>query len=542
MHRFINIQKIKFLTTVFVLIISVFAVSGCNDEDKDGSDHSFTYTIYKNPQNLDPQLACDKSSLMIIQNMFLGLMTFNIEGKLDYGVATSCEITDDGKKYHFYLRDDCYWYSADGAEDVVTAHDFVYAFKRIYNPVTISPYTEKFSFIKNAESIMNGETEYTQLGVYAINATELVFELDRPNSEFMYLLTTAPAMPCNKQFFEGTKARYGLDDESVISNGAFYMTQWSYDPYGNDNLIYMKRNYNNTKYDEVYPYMLKFIIEKQKEVASENFDSGYTDCFVSDDEYKKSLLGTSETNRYQSTSVGIIFNDKYKIDSDIKRALSFSIDREKYKSIITSNFSMAYGIIPGSIYIGDTNYRDSIDDSKMPFYSDKYDLTKSQKDDFYNTFSDNAKIMIRSKSDNGFMNQIIDDWHDSLDIYIGIDYVDDAEYYQRLQDGDYGMALTEMTIDDNSIYYFLKNVIDSINSTSDNYNKFTNILEGSLVNTSDSEKIKSYSEIENEILMSGDYIPVFYKNKFVVYKKGISDFIFNPFSEQINFRYAKYFD
>ena len=92
------------------------------------------------------------------------------------------------------------------------------------------------------------------------------------------------------------------------------------------------------------------------------------------------------------------------------------------------------------------------------------------------------------------------------------------------------------------LYYFLKNVIDSINSTSDNYNKFTNILEGSLVNTSDSEKIKSYSEIENEILMSGDYIPVFYKNKFVVYKKGISDFIFNPFSEQINFRYAKYFD
>lgn len=542
MHRFINIQKIKILTTVFVLIISVFAMSGCNDEDKDGSDHSFTYTIYKNPQNLDPQLACDKSSLMIIENMFLGLTTFNIDGKLDYGVAKNCEITDDGKKYHFYLRDDCYWYSADGTEDVVTAHDFVYAFKRIYNPVTMSPYTEKFSFIKNAESIMSGETEYTQLGVYAINSTELVFELDRPNSEFMYLLTTAPAMPCNKQFFEGTNARYGLDDESVISNGAFYMSQWSYDPYGNDNLIYMKRNYNNSSYDKVYPYMLKFIIEKTNDAAAENFDSGYTDCFVSDSEYKKSLLGTSETNKYQSASIGIIFNNKYKIDNDIKRALSVSIDREKYKNIITSNFSMAYGIIPGSIYIRDTNYRDSIDDSKMPFYMDKYSLTVSQKEDFYDAFSDDAKIMIRNKSDNGFMSQIINDWQDSLDIYIGIDYVDDSEYYQRLQDGDYAFALTEIAIDDNSIYYFLKNVMDSINTTGLNYKKINGILESSLLSSSDSEKIKAYSEIENEILMSGDYIPVFYKNKFVVYKKGITDFIFNPFSEQVNFRYAKYFD
>ena len=136
--------------------------------------------------------------------------------------------------------------------------------------------------------------DYSELGVYAVNNTELVFYLDRPNSEFLYLLTTAPAMPCNKRFFEGTKARYGLDEESVISNGAFYMTQWSYDPYGSDNLIYMKRNYENSTADRVYPYMLTFYIDRDSSAPAENYDASVTDLYVSRAAQKKSFVTATD--------------------------------------------------------------------------------------------------------------------------------------------------------------------------------------------------------------------------------------------------------
>lgn len=59
---------------VLVTFISIFAFTGCNDdEEKDGAGYSFTYTLHGNPQNLDPQLATDKSSLMIIKICSQGL-------------------------------------------------------------------------------------------------------------------------------------------------------------------------------------------------------------------------------------------------------------------------------------------------------------------------------------------------------------------------------------------------------------------------------------------------------------------------------------
>ena len=153
-----------------------FAATGCgNDEEDDGSGYSFTCTLHENPQNLDPQLATDKSSLTVIKNMFTGLMTVGTNGKIEYGVAKSYEVSDDGLKYTFVLRDNCHWHSSAGPEGLVTAHDFVYAFKRIFDPVMRSPYAEKFSFLQNAKSIMDGNMEFTEFGSSRQKTSSVLF-------------------------------------------------------------------------------------------------------------------------------------------------------------------------------------------------------------------------------------------------------------------------------------------------------------------------------------------------------------------------------
>lgn len=541
MKKFIKEKGKKFLM-VLVTFISIFAFTGCNDdEEKDGAGYSFTYTLHGNPQNLDPQLATDKSSLMIIKNMFSGLMTIDNEGKITGNVALSYNVLDNGLKYSFILRDDCYWYSADGTESVVTAHDFVYAFKRIYNPVTQSPYKEKFSFIKNAEAIINGEMDYSQLGVYAINNTELVFEFDRPCTEFLYLLTTAPAMPCNKQFFEGTKARYGLDDESVISNGAFYMTQWSYDPYGNDNLIYMKRNYSNTEYDRIYPYMITFIIERNKENVLKNFDSAYSDCMVSESKIQKSSIGNYQTQKFKTGSVGIVFNESCKIDDSVKKAMASTLNREIFENMVTDNFSVAYGIVPESISFSGASYQNKNISEKNIFEPESdYILSVEDIEEFYSMYPDGVKILVKNEYDDGLMTQVIADWQDNSGIYIGVDYADGDTYYERLENGDYVMALVEINSDDSSLYYYLKNVVDTVPSES--RETLVSMLESALVSPSSSDALEIYKKIETLLISEADYIPVFYRNSFLVYKKDIEDIIFDPFSGHIDFRYAKYFD
>ncbi|MGN0582775.1 MAG: ABC transporter substrate-binding protein [Oscillospiraceae bacterium] len=536
------LRKINTIILVMLLLMMTFTATGCgNEEEDDGSGYSFTCTLYENPQNLDPQLATDKSSLTVIKNMFTGLMTLGANGKIEYGVAKSYEVSDDGLKYTFVLRDNCHWHSSAGPEGLVTAHDFVYAFKRIFDPVMRSPYAEKFSFLQNAKSIMNGDMEFTELGVYAVNNTELVFCLDEPNSEFLYLLTTAPAMPCNKRFFEGTKARYGLDDESVISNGAFYISQWAYDPYGSDNLIYMKRNYENSANDRVYPYMLTFIIERDSAAAAENFTASVTDCFVSETAQKKSFMGAIDVKSYETTSYGIIFNKNLNIDSDIKKMLSLTVDRKGLESVAPENFKVAYGIIPGSLYVGDNVFREQYPAISYDFYSaDTEEMLPDVVDRINRDYPDGVNILVMNKSEAGVIGKIVDDWQDELGIYVRTDYVEEDEYYSRLEEGEYFMAFAEISSDDSSVYYYLRNVIDEIYNEDDAY-ETKSLLDTSLSCISDDIKCKIYRDAENAVMEAGDYIPLFYRKLFLIYRKNVSDLEFNPFSEQLDFEKAKYF-
>jgi len=539
MKKYLYLKKITSLILIMLLTVSLTACG--QDEQDDGSGYSFTYTLYGNPKNLDPQLAEDKSSLMVIQNMFTGLVTFNQNGKLDYGVAKSCEVSDDGLKYSFILREDCFWHSEAGPEGAVTAHDFVYAFKRMFDPKMRSPYPEKFSFLQNAQAIIDGKMEYTELGIYAVNNTELVFRLDRPNSEFLYLLTTAPAMPCNKRFFEGTKARYGLDEESVISNGAFYMTQWSYDPYGNDNLIYMKRNFDNSAGDRVYPYMITFTIERDENAVAANYEAGEADFYVSRNAQKKSFMTSTEVKNYETSSLGIIFNPDIKISAEIKKALSLTVDRKAIEKIAPDDLKVAYGIVPGSLYVGDSVFREQYPAISYDFYSDKVsDEAAKLARDYFESYPGEASILVRNRADAGFINKIIADWQDKLGVYVEVVYAEDEEYDTRMAGDDYFMAFTEIETSDKSVYYYLKNVVDTLYSKNDEKN-MKGRLDEALSYSNFSDICGIFSQTENEIMESGDYIPLFYRKLFLIYRKNADDINFNPFSGQIDFRKARYY-
>ena len=95
-----------------------------------------------------------------------------------------------------------------------TANDFVFAFKRIFEKNTKSPYAESFSCIKNAGKIITGELGADSIGVTAKGDFELEIDLDYPNANFLSLMTTSAAKPCNEQFFNNTKGKYGLETDS----------------------------------------------------------------------------------------------------------------------------------------------------------------------------------------------------------------------------------------------------------------------------------------------------------------------------------------
>jgi oligopeptide transport system substrate-binding protein len=108
----------------------------------------------------DPSLASDTTSVQIIEETTVGLTRQNeVTTNVEPGMATSWDVSQDGKTYTFHLRTDVPWVKydsasgqvvkvqdCDGKDRMVTANDFVYAIQRTLAPATASDYAYVLAF------------------------------------------------------------------------------------------------------------------------------------------------------------------------------------------------------------------------------------------------------------------------------------------------------------------------------------------------------------------------------------------------------------
>ncbi len=559
----LNKKIISFITAGMIAASSVFA-AGCKKQTPEGANYSFDCALPGNPESLDPQTASDVNSMTVIGNLFTGLMKTDETGKLEKAAAKDYTISEDGLRYTFTLRNDCYWFF-DSNEDEeadeneltqVTAYDFEFAFKRIFNPETHSPHMEKFLCLKNAEAIIKGDANYTDLGVSAISDTELSFELEYPSAGFLNTLTFTAAMPCNEQFFNNTKGRYGLDDRSVASNGAFFIRQWFYDPYGSDNFIYMRRNSKNDGFDRIYPSFLNFYIKDSAEEAAQSFDEGTSDVLLSF-VYDKKKYGGNVVNSYFNYTLGIIINPEKKqySNQNIRKALAYGIDKEAFAEQLPDDMLAAYGIIPPGISFLNKSYREINADKTAAISAEnngqyiEYNADKALQ--YYQDGMkemdlkslENIKILVpKDYMDTEYLHLVTQNWQTLFGFYIGIEEVVSEEFYQRISDGDYTMALYPMTGSFNDPVSILEEFEKSNNQFGYNSSDFQSIVDEIKKLGNYNEGVELYNKAENTILNDFSFIPVFYKKQFQILGSGNHDIIYDPFTKQLNFRYAKYYE
>lgn len=543
-------KKVKILFLTVVILITSLAF-GCSRNKSDGSDFLFNCSLLGNPQNLDPQMATDTSSFTVIKNMYSGLLKLDGNGVLTNDIAKSYTISDDGLKYTFELRDNCYWNSKDfeeGEEIKVTAKDFVFAFQRIFNPQMQSPYSKDFICLKNANEIKNGDMDYTNIGVNAVGDYQLVIELDYPNANFLTLLTTPPAIPCHEGFFNSTKGRYGLDKDSVISNGSFYLTEWFYDQYGPENILIMRRNSFNSEVNKVYPSSLKFIIEKDYDSQLKNFNDKKTDYILTDvypDKFdKKDYI----INEYECFTLGIIFNlnDEVYSNENIRHAFALSIDREDLQSELKTNeVSVASGIVPPNTILLNKSYRELVAEEHLSEYNEgkAIKLLEDGMAELNISSLDTVKILVAENTINSdYMHFFTQKWQQIFGVYIGFETVTQSEYEKKLRDGEYQIAISEITGKYNSVFSVLSNFSSENNTFGYSSAETDNLLSSVESTSSLSECVGIFRDIEKQIISDSSFIPIFYKKKYLVSRKTNVDIVYHPFSEQVDFQIAKYFE
>ena len=185
-------------------------------------DQTFTYRLLDQFPTLDPQLNQDVSGFHVIRDLFEGLLSQDGEGNLVPGVATGYEASDGNTTYTFTLREDARWSNGEP----VTAHDFVYGWRRAVDPATASPYAWYLELTEmvNAREILAGEKDPSALGVRAVDDHTLEVKLTTPLPYFPAMTTYATLFPAHRATIEAHGADWTAPG-NMVSNGAYVLDE-----------------------------------------------------------------------------------------------------------------------------------------------------------------------------------------------------------------------------------------------------------------------------------------------------------------------------
>ena len=550
-------KKIKSLISLcLALMLAITALAGCSAKK---SSIDFIYPFDADVKSFDPQVASTSDEFLIIENCFEGLVRVNDDGTVMPGVAEKWSISDDGLTYTFNLRQDAKW-NIDTKEDDeeddsriklvgsgfntnVTANDFVFALRRAAEKNTDCPLFSSISNIVNALEIHSGKADSGKLGVKAIDSYTLEIKLSSPDDAFLNVLSTAVAMPCNEEFFNATKGRYGLGKEYSLFNGQFYLSS------------ILERSYilkNNDLYCGDYPSKISDITlkitDEDTEIAK-NLKSGYFDAaYITGDEYEElkdsgisAINYTDKTLAFVLNKNNILFTEK-----KLRQALCLSISDISLDNV--EHLNRATGLTPPSCIIGSTpanealgsiNPKQNTEKAKELWREGLKEIGASRADFTVITtaqYEPYVKQLVQGiQASIGQISSYGDD-EKTISFSLKISVLSNEEYEAALAKGEYDIAFCSFKAVSTNALSFLDDIISS----------------GCLGEADDAEKalkaaqsakatklIDAVRKCEKAILSDYSVKPVLYESSYYAQAKGVSSVQFHPGSGRVCFVYAQ---
>ena len=181
------------------------------------------------PNDLDPHITDTQQTFNLVMAFFEGLAQYDPKTCEPVpAVAERWEVSADNLTWTFHLRANAKWSNGDP----VTAHDFVFAYRRMLSPKLAAEYASFLFALKNGEAFNSGKvTDPTLIGARAADDRTLVLTLDHP---VPYL----PAMVCHSSWYpvhRPTLEKFGGADKrgtlwtrpgNLVGNGYFTLAEW----------------------------------------------------------------------------------------------------------------------------------------------------------------------------------------------------------------------------------------------------------------------------------------------------------------------------
>jgi oligopeptide transport system substrate-binding protein len=331
---------------------SVFEGGGSGGGGGAGSS-TFSLNLTAEIPELDSVLTSDTVSFDVLTNVMEGLYRLDPDNKPVPAAAEGVEISNGDLTYTFTIRDGVQWSNGDP----LTSHDFKYAWLRVLNPETAATYAYIIStFVKGAEEYNLDKAGPEAVAIETPDDKTISVELISKSPFFLQLTSFAIYFPQQQKFVEKLGDKFARDQDSLLYNGPYIMTQGEE---GAGGTVIFKKNDKYWDKENVSVTTVNGQIVKESDTALNLYEAGELDLTALEGNQVKEYQDNPEFLRYSLPSLqyGRLNQKAPGLDNlNIRKAIMIGFDREALTQQILQDGSLpAYGFVPPAIHPGPGN-------------------------------------------------------------------------------------------------------------------------------------------------------------------------------------------
>lgn len=313
-----------------ILICLALALAACG-RVRDRADLVFINGA--EPESFDPAVVTDQVGMRISSALFEGLCRIDEAGVPGPGMAERWTVTEDKKHYTFHLRANAQWSNGDP----VTAHDFVRSWQRVLDPSFGADYASQLYVIVNAAAYNEGKlTDFTQVGVTAVDDQTLTVTLENPTPYFIDLCAFATLAPVHLPTIEKHGGAW-LKPHNIVCNGSYLLEAWRLDDH-----LRLRKNPRYWDAANVAMATIEVLPIAEPNTAINYFLTGEADLIMDKGMVPTSLTATLKTKPWFHTGpfLGSYFT-RFNVtaapfdNAKVRQAFTHAIDRKRITEKIT---------------------------------------------------------------------------------------------------------------------------------------------------------------------------------------------------------------
>jgi ABC-type oligopeptide transport system substrate-binding subunit len=302
------------------------------------------------PNDPDPRSAIAWPNIQLCMQLFDRLVEQWPERTIVPSLADRWEISDDGLRYVFHLREGLTW--SDGTP--LTAHDVEFGIKRVLNPDAPGSSVAIYFVVENGEDYyLRRNADEDRIGVRALDDRTVEFRLAAPAPYFMSVMNRPDGAPQPRHAIEAADAGW-TEPGKQVGSGAFTVESRT-----DDELVLRRReDYRRPRSGNVGRVEFK---RSSIEEALPGYERDELDQIMV--RYTPRLADLMPGAVHPDAHLGpaawsgyLRFDHADPVTSnlDLRRALAHAIDREALASVCPANLVVATGGVVPPALLGHT--------------------------------------------------------------------------------------------------------------------------------------------------------------------------------------------